>query len=72
MGLLQAPISTCFVDIDVKTKSGLSDVLAMCSGNCLPKSTLNCQSQAEASSPVEALSSECHLSPALMKGLCLA
>ena len=61
---------TCLEDSDVKTKSGLSDILAMCCWNfsCFPKSTFSFQSQVKASSLVEALGSGCHICPALDKG----
>lgn len=48
--------TTCFVESDIRTRPGLSDVLAMCSENliCLQRSMSNWQSWAVASSPNEA------------------
>ena len=74
-GTVNSSSITCLVDSDMRTKSGLSVVTVMVSGNlsCLPRSTFRCQSLAVVRSPPVWLGRCCDFSPALTKVMeCLA
>ncbi len=52
-GTVSSCRTTCLDDSENRTRSGLSEAVAMVSGNlsCLPRSTFSCQSRAVARSP---------------------
>lgn len=68
-GTVSSSIMTCLETVDQTNKSGRRDDVVICTGifNWFPRSTLNCQSRADASMQVDDLRTVEDFSPALMK-----
>ena len=74
-GTVSSSRTTCFVESENRTMSGLRVVSTMCSGNlsCFPRSAFICQSDAVPRSPAAPLGLGLGFSPARMKAIaCLA